>query len=480
VLPVNGDGSAGQPSADPVPTFTRARLAFRRWRRTRPFWGGLFLLLSGLEFYVSAHMDLLPVKMSFGEQGFLSWLIPLVVLLCGVLTWISPAQRAFYGIIGAVTALAGVIALNLGGFFVGMLLGLVGGALAVAWTPGATAPAPAPPEPPEERPDGSLDELLEGGRDGGGDAQTTDVLPTGPLTDQLPAAQKSPLGTPPIQGGGRHAANRQEPPRALLLALLAAAVTSALLALPRPPDALAAPCPPPPAPAPPPPAPSASASPSPSPTGGGGNAVGNFFDGLGRLLGLGPKQAADPPAPAPSPSPTTTRPAPAPSCSSPGGGSKPKPKSGSGTGAKRLAVPAGQPMVNKVPSKQISAQLNETGVSFDGVVDLPVQGGTLRALQFSLDSATSIPFELQVPVDGRTLSIKSSKLSVTGNVKFFATRIQGLVGLLPGAGILPVDYTPESPPLLVPKIIFFTKATVQLVFVQADSLAAPNLSISYL
>jgi hypothetical protein len=441
-------------------------------------------------------MDLLPVKMSFGEQGFLSWLIPLVVLLCGVLTWISPAQRAFYGIIGAVTSLAGVIALNLGGFFVGMLFGLVGGALAVAWTPGATA-TPPPPPPAPAPPDGSLEELFDGR-----DAQTTDVLPTGPLTDQLPTAQKSPLGTPPVQGspvqggpmqggpmqggpiesGGRHAANRPEPPRTLLLVLLAAAVTTALLALPRAPDALAAPCTP--APPPPPaPAPSASASPSPSPTGGGGNAVGNFFDGLGRLLGLGPKKAADPPAPAPAPSASSTKPAPAPSCPSSGGGtSKPKPKPGSGTGAKRLAVPAGQPMVNQVASTQLSALLVQTFVTFDGVVDLPVQGGTLRALQFSLASATSTPFELRVPVGNQTLSIKSSKLSVTGHVKFFATRVQGLIGVKIGdipIGIR-VDFTPEKPPPLVPPFIFFTDAEVQLAFVQADSLSAPNLSISYL
>jgi hypothetical protein len=27
----------------------RARLAFRKWRRTRPFWGGLLVLLGGAE-----------------------------------------------------------------------------------------------------------------------------------------------------------------------------------------------------------------------------------------------------------------------------------------------------------------------------------------------------------------------------------------------------------------------------------------------
>ena len=145
---LNGDGSAEGYSADPVPRFTRLRNGFRQWRRTRPFWGGLFLLLSGVEYYVSAHMDLTPIKVSFGSQGFLSWLIPLAILLCGVLTWLSPGQRIFYGIIGAATAVAGLIGLNLGGFFVGMLLGIAGGALAVAWVPMPAPPPPACPTAP--------------------------------------------------------------------------------------------------------------------------------------------------------------------------------------------------------------------------------------------------------------------------------------------------------------------------------------------
>jgi hypothetical protein len=458
VLPVNGEGSAEQSFADPDSRFTRGRLAFRRWRRTRPFWGGLFLLLSGLEFYVSAHMDLLPLKVAFGYQGFLSWLIPLVLLLCGVLTWLTPAQRTFYGIIGAVTSVASLIALNLGGFFVGMLLGMVGGALAVAWAP--LAPPPVEKAEPAE------------------DVETTQALPmTGPLTDELPTSETSPLGVPPVQGG-RHAA---EPPdsRLLTLLVLVAVVTAALLALPQPTPAAAAPCGASPpggtGPKPPPPSASPSASASPSPT-GGGNLLSDLFTSMGKLLGVGQPSAAPAAAPAPPPAaapkapaavPSTTRPAPCPPSSARGGKTSGR--------ARTLAVPADQPLVNKVPSKQISALLGETGVRFDGVVDLPVQDGTIRALQFTLDSATSTPFELQVPTPNGTLSLKSAKLTVSGNVTFFASRIKGFAG-----GVLPVDYTPDSPPLFVPPIIFFTSATVDLVFVHCDLLTAPSLSIGYL
>src|SRR5437870_13706889 len=113
-------------------------------------------------------MDLMPVKVSFGSQGFLSWVIPLGLLLCGLLVWVTPAQRIFYGILGATVSVAALIGLNLGGFFVGMLLGIVGGALAFSWSPVApaeTGPVELPEAPgldvvegkaEEERPSGPL------------------------------------------------------------------------------------------------------------------------------------------------------------------------------------------------------------------------------------------------------------------------------------------------------------------------------------
>jgi hypothetical protein len=458
--------------------FTRGRLAFREWRRTRPFWGGFFLLLSGIEYYVSAHLDLLPLKVAFGYQGFLSWLIPLILLLCGLLTWLTPAQRMFYGIVGSVCAISGMIALNIGGFFVGMLLGIVGGALAVAWVPKAPRPV-AVEEPPEELPEELPSQQQ--------DVETTDVLPTGPLTDQLPPASTSPLGVPPVQGP-RHAAGRDDPPgsRSLALVLVVAAVTTALLALPQPDPAAAAPCKPgssggtapkPPAPTPSAPA-SPSASPSPSPT-GPTDPLSKLFGSLGKLLGITPDAAPAAPqaAPAAAPTPTPTKP-----------GTAPKPLPGCGPsspapakppGPRQLAVPPGQPLVNKVPSKQITAKLSQADLTFDGVVDLPVQGGTLRTLQFSLSSSTSTPFELQVPGPSGTFSIKSSQLTVSGHVRLFVTRIQGKLDIF-GIPTLPVDYTPDSPPLIVPKNVTFDDATVQLVFVHCDKLTAPKIRMSFI
>ncbi|OLB80152.1 MAG: hypothetical protein AUI14_07655 [Actinobacteria bacterium 13_2_20CM_2_71_6] len=455
MLPVNGEGSAEQHSADPT---------FRTWRRSRPFWGGLFLIVSGLEFYVSAHFDFLPVKAAFGSQGFLSWLVPLALVLCGLLTWITPAQRIFYGVIGAATAVSAMIGLNLGGFFVGMLLGVVGGALAVAWTQSAPPQSAPPPdgvaEPGPVEPE--YDYREDGYRE---DVETTDRLPGGPLTDHLPDAPTSPLGVPPVQGGRHSAGKPGEPPpdppaRLLTLLLLVTAVTAALLALPAPDPAAAAPC----GPSAP---PSTSTSPSAGPT-SASPADGGFWETLGRWFGIKPGAA---PSPSASPSPSPSRPAPSASCPAP----RPTPSKTTG-GTRKLALPPGQPVVNQVPSLQIVGLLTQSVLSYDGIVDLPVHGGTLRALQFSMSSSTSSPFELRVPApNGGTISLTSSKLTVSGHVRFYATRIKGRA-----LGLLPVDYTPDSPPLLVPPEMFFTNATVELVFVHCDLLTAPNLRIAYL
>ena len=53
--------------------------------------------------------------------------------------WFRPQQRIFYAVVAAVTALFSLIGVNLGGFFVGLLLGMVGSALGFAWVAGLPA-----------------------------------------------------------------------------------------------------------------------------------------------------------------------------------------------------------------------------------------------------------------------------------------------------------------------------------------------------
>ncbi|OLE35472.1 MAG: hypothetical protein AUG48_10555 [Actinobacteria bacterium 13_1_20CM_3_68_9] len=132
-----------------------------------------------------------------------------------------------------------------------------------------------------------------------------------------------------------------------------------------------------------------------------------------------------------------------------------------------------------MPSKQITAKLSQVGLIFDGVVDLPTAGGTIRVLQFSILTSTSTPFELQVPGPAGTFSIRSSQLTVAGHVRLFITRLQGRIDLL-GIPTLPVDFTPESPPPITPPIVTFDDAVVQLVFVHCDKLTAPQLRMGFI
>ncbi|MFC4070514.1 DUF6114 domain-containing protein [Actinoplanes subglobosus] len=123
----------------------------RSWRRTRPFWGGLFVLLGGLEIMFTVWAPL-GVVLRVGMQNFIGYLIPIVIILCGLLLWFTPAQRIFYSLVAIVCALASFITSNMGGFIIGLLLTLTGGALAFAWTagsPAADTPAIAD-EPTEE------------------------------------------------------------------------------------------------------------------------------------------------------------------------------------------------------------------------------------------------------------------------------------------------------------------------------------------
>ncbi|MGC9669900.1 DUF6114 domain-containing protein [Planosporangium sp. 12N6] len=113
---------------------TRARLAWRGWRRSRPFWGGLLLVLSGAEILASIWAPL-PVVLHVGPQGLAGYLVPTIMVVCGLLLWFNPRQRLFYAIVAILMALGSWLTSNLGGFFVGMLVGLIGGSLAFAWAP---------------------------------------------------------------------------------------------------------------------------------------------------------------------------------------------------------------------------------------------------------------------------------------------------------------------------------------------------------
>lgn len=128
-VPVDSVPAPRAPSAP-----RRAWLAWRRWRRRRPFWGGLLVILGGAEILLSEKAPV-GVIVHLGMQGVAGYLVPIIMLLCGVLLWFSPEQRMFYAILAVLMSVASWLTSNLGGFLIGLLLGMVGGSLAFAWAP---------------------------------------------------------------------------------------------------------------------------------------------------------------------------------------------------------------------------------------------------------------------------------------------------------------------------------------------------------
>jgi hypothetical protein len=108
--------------------------AFRHWRAGRPFWGGLLLALGGAEILLTEKASL-KVIMHMGAQGLAGYLLPTLMVVLGLLILFNPAQRLFYSITGILLSLGTWLTSNLGGFFIGLLLGAVGSCLAFGWLP---------------------------------------------------------------------------------------------------------------------------------------------------------------------------------------------------------------------------------------------------------------------------------------------------------------------------------------------------------
>jgi MFS family permease len=118
--------------------FRTWRAAFRTWRHGRPFSGGLLLIIAGIELLVIPLSGLLlkgalRLVIYVGIGGVFGTLIGVLLIAAGIMMWVNPAHRVFYGIAGIVLGILSFPASNLGGFLIAMLLGIIGGALGFAW-----------------------------------------------------------------------------------------------------------------------------------------------------------------------------------------------------------------------------------------------------------------------------------------------------------------------------------------------------------
>ncbi|MFE2125022.1 DUF6114 domain-containing protein [Streptomyces amritsarensis] len=134
------------------------RRRWRRWRLSRPFWGGLFAILAGAWICV---LPLAPLKVMLqqGVAGIPSVLMGIVMVVLGLTAWFSPSQRALSGVLTTLIATAALVLSNLGGFLIGTLLGILGGGLMFAWQPYAAqrAAGAAPAADPDRTADGPAD-----------------------------------------------------------------------------------------------------------------------------------------------------------------------------------------------------------------------------------------------------------------------------------------------------------------------------------
>jgi hypothetical protein len=113
------------------------RRAFRSFRRTRPFWGGLWCILGGV---VIAYGPTTAIKVILisGTAVWLGITMGVLVGIMGLFLWFAPNQRLVAGVLAVVFSVASLITSDYGGFVIGMLLGTVGGAMGFAWAPGSS------------------------------------------------------------------------------------------------------------------------------------------------------------------------------------------------------------------------------------------------------------------------------------------------------------------------------------------------------
>lgn len=122
--------------------------AFRYFRGSRPFWGGLFTLVAG---FVIAFLPLGPLwyYVHAGVGAIMGELIGVGLLAVGVFTWLMPSHHRSLGPLAVGLGLVAFPLTNLGGLIVGTVAGILGGAMTFGWAPPPDQPDDdAPPSDP--------------------------------------------------------------------------------------------------------------------------------------------------------------------------------------------------------------------------------------------------------------------------------------------------------------------------------------------
>ncbi|MFB7474795.1 DUF6114 domain-containing protein [Kitasatospora sp. NPDC056184] len=114
------------------------RRAFRDFRRSRPFYGGLLAVLAGVPimYFPYANLSLNGMTIAMATTaGAGSLIIGVLLIVLGLTGWFQPVVRVFAGIATTLLTLVSIPVSNLGGFGLSILPGLIGGGLMIAWAP---------------------------------------------------------------------------------------------------------------------------------------------------------------------------------------------------------------------------------------------------------------------------------------------------------------------------------------------------------
>jgi CDP-diglyceride synthetase len=111
---------------------------WRQWQLSRPFCGGLLMILAGIELLVVQWwVGVAQLSAGAALAGPVQPLLASGLVLCGVLTLLQPVHRIPYSAIAVLLAIGAVLTPDIGGYVAGALLGATGGSVSFAWVPDA-------------------------------------------------------------------------------------------------------------------------------------------------------------------------------------------------------------------------------------------------------------------------------------------------------------------------------------------------------
>jgi hypothetical protein len=109
-----------------------ARRLFAAFRRTRPFWGGLWTIVAGA-WIVKMMSFPLGIALNGGWSYSSGYVIGAGLIVFGLMAWVAPRYRMLAGVASFILAIVAFPVADLGGYLVGSIVGISGASMILAW-----------------------------------------------------------------------------------------------------------------------------------------------------------------------------------------------------------------------------------------------------------------------------------------------------------------------------------------------------------